>query len=95
MNPLAKIFATMVFNNNFKGAISMLTDKAKGGVLSVNATTKKDMLLKHPKAENASLEVLHTGPLPPEQPIFYEKLDGDLIKKCILRTQHRRFTAGR
>ena len=46
------------------------------------------MLSKHPKAEDASPEALFTGPLPPNiQPIFNSKLDGDLIKKCVLKTQ--------
>ena len=30
---LAKRFATMVFNNNFKGAMSLIADKGKGGGL--------------------------------------------------------------
>ena len=85
---LAKKFANMVFNNNFKGAISLIANKGKGGVLKLNANTKKDMLSKHPKGEEASPEALLTGPLPPdEQPIFYSALDGDLVKKCVLRTQ--------
>jgi hypothetical protein len=45
---LAKRFATMVFNNNFKGAMSLVTEKGKGGVLPLNATTKKEMSSKHP-----------------------------------------------
>ena len=31
---LAKRFATMVFNNNFKGAMSLVMEKGKGGILS-------------------------------------------------------------
>ena len=46
-----KRFATMVFNNNFKGAMSLIVNKAKGGVLPLNEQTKKDMKSKHPKAE--------------------------------------------
>ena len=85
---LAKRFATMVFNNNFKGAIALIANKGKGGVMPLNADTKKQMMDKHPKAEQADQSVLFKGPVPPSlQPIFYEKLDGDLIKKCVLRTQ--------
>ena len=75
--------AQKLFNNNFKGALSLLTNKEKGRVLALNATTKNDMLSKHPKAEPADPPALITGPLP-LQPIFHEKLDGDLIKKCVL-----------
>ena len=33
---LAKRFATMVFNNNFKGAMSLVTEKGKGGILALD-----------------------------------------------------------
>ena len=62
---LAKRFATMVFNDNFKGAMSLVTEKGKGGVLSLNANTKKEMSSKHPTPEPASPEVLISGVMPP------------------------------
>ena len=42
---------------------------------------------KHPKAEPADEKILITGELLPTlHPVFYDKLDKSLIKKCILRT---------
>ena len=38
---LAKRFASMVFNNNFKGAMSLVTEKGKGGILTLDKKTKK------------------------------------------------------
>ena len=34
---LAKRFATMVFNNNFKGAMSLIMEKGKGGILKLES----------------------------------------------------------
>ena len=48
---LAKRFAAMVFNNNLKGAMSLVTEKGKGGILPINDGTKREMASKHPKAE--------------------------------------------
>ena len=78
----------MVFNNNFKGAMSLVTEKGKGGILALTETTKKEMSSKHPKAEPVNPEALLRGDIPPSlHPVFYSELDGDLVKKCALRTK--------
>ena len=85
---LSKRFATLVFNNNLKGAMSLLTNQAKGGVLPLNDKTKNEMASKHPSAEPAHPEALLSGPVPPSlHPVFYDALNGELIKKCTLRTK--------
>lgn len=78
----------MVFNNNLKGAISLIAAKGKGGVLPINDETKREMKAKHPQAKPVRPKALMTGELPPAlHPIFFEALDGNLIKKCALRTK--------
>ena len=85
---LAKRFTTMVFNNNFKGAMSLVTEKGKGGILALDEKTKKEMSSKHPKAEPLHPDALLTGEIPLTlHPVFYSELDGELIKKCALRTK--------
>ena len=54
----------MVFNNNFKGAMSLIAEKGKGGILALDEKTKKEMLSKHPKAEPINPEALMTGDVP-------------------------------
>ena len=84
---LAKRFATMVFNNNYKGALSLVTEKGKGGVLSLSEETKKEMCSKHPKPEPMSPEALLSGVMPPNlHPVFFAPINGELIKKNALRT---------
>src|SRR6185312_14258457 len=43
---------------------------------------------KHPKAITPPLEAFLSGPLPPDpHSIVFEAIDGDLIKKCALKTE--------
>ena len=64
---LAKRFATMIFNNNYKGAMSLVTSK--------DAKTKESMKAKHPKPAALHEDALHSGPLPTDMhPIFYSAL---------------------
>ena len=85
---LAKRFATMVFNDNFKGAMSLIAAKAKGGILPLDKKTKSDMLSKHPAPELINPAALISGVMPPSvHEVFYSELNGDLLKKCALRTK--------
>src|SRR6476660_2807237 len=46
------------------------------------------MASKHPKAEGILHGALITGELPPSlDPIFFSAIDGELVKKCTLRTK--------
>ena len=62
----------MVFNNNLKGAMSLVTEKGS------DESTKREMKSKHTKAEQASPAVLISGEMP-------ESLHP--VKKCTLRTR--------
>jgi hypothetical protein len=83
---LARRFATKVFNGSFKGAMSLLSDKGKGGVLPLNARTTKEMQAKHPKPAEPLPESLITGDMPPDtHEVLFTALDGELIRKCALQ----------
>ena len=85
---LSKRFATMVFNNNLKGAVSLVTDKAKGRVLKLTTETRLDLTAKHPPAAPLFAEALMTGTMPPDvHPSLFACINGSLIKKCCLRTK--------
>ena len=78
----------MVFNNNFKGAMSLVLEKGKGGILKLNESTKQEMKAKHPKPEPILTGALLTGKMPPDiHSIYFSALNGDLIKRCTLRTR--------
>ena len=40
----------MVFNNNLKGAMSLVTEKGKGGILPINDEYEKGNGIKTPKS---------------------------------------------
>ena len=85
---LAKRFATMVFNGNFKGAMSLIMNKAKGGVLPLNEQTRKDMQSKHPKPEPQAKDAMISGDLPPAvHNIIFDGVNGESIKKFALRSR--------
>ena len=66
--------------------MSLVTEKGKGGVLSLNANTKKEMSSKHPTPEPAP-QILLSGVMPPSlHTVFFAPIDGELIKKNALRT---------
>ncbi len=68
--------------------MSLVTEKGKGGVLALNEQTKKEMSSKHPKPEPVDPETLLTGEAPPHlHPFFFAPIDGELVKKCSLRTK--------
>ena len=67
--------------------MSLVCEKGKGGVLALNDTTKQEMQ-KHPKPEPVQTEALLSGEMPQDvHHIFYAAIDGDLIKRCALRTR--------
>jgi hypothetical protein len=67
--------------------MSLVTEKGKGGILSLSEETKKEMCSKHPKPEPMSPQVLIAGEMPPSlHPVFFSPINGDLIKKNALRT---------
>ena len=76
----------MVCNNNLKGAMALVTDKAKGRVLQLDQETRTLMRLKHPDAAPLHADALLCGEMPPDvHPSV--SINGDLIKKCCLRTK--------
>src|SRR6185437_6870224 len=67
--------------------MSLVAEKGKGGVLSLNESTRKEMASKHPKPEPINPEALLSGEMPPNlHPVFFEGLNGEMMKKHALRT---------
>jgi hypothetical protein len=57
---LSKRFATMIFNNNLRGAMALLNDNARGKVKDLDDLTCATMKLKHPNAAPAHIDALIT-----------------------------------
>ena len=79
-NALIRRFTAMAFNNNLRGAMSLVLEKGKGGVLKVDNAIKKVMLAKHPVPEPVLREALLDGEQVDIHPVFFDALNGDLIR---------------
>ena len=65
-----------------------VVNQAKGGVLKLDEETKQQLHDKHPSAEDAAPETLIEDDVPENlDPIVFSALDGDVIKKCALKTE--------
>ena len=85
---IARRFATMMLNGNGKAAMRYVVNQAKGGVLKLDEETKQQLHDKHPSAEDAAPETLIEDDVPENlDPIVFSALDGDVIKKCALKTE--------
>ncbi len=97
-----KSFKNSMFEGNVKPAIRLLSQSDKGQPLALDdlidtsssqPEVVRDILhRKHPPAQPASPDSL-ISPYPPSpddlinpHPVIFDQLDGDLIKKCALRT---------
>src|SRR5437763_1728144 len=63
---LSKRFAAMVFNNNLRGAVALVTEKGKGHVLKLTGSTRDAMRAKHPDAAPLHTDALLAGEMPPD-----------------------------
>jgi hypothetical protein len=84
---LAKKFAQMLFHGNTRGAMRMLAEKSRGGVLALTSGVVKDFASKHPQNELPEPETLIQGTPPPDlDPIVFEAIHGKNIKAIALKT---------
>ena len=60
--------------------------KMQFGNLPLNAGTRKEMLSKHPNPEEPNPESLMTEMPLDAHPVLFSGLDGEMIKRCALRT---------
>lgn len=85
---IAKRFAEMLFNGNGKGAMRLASGQPKGGVLSLDEKSMALYKNLHPAPEPADPAAILSGDKPEEvDPIVFSALQGELIKKCALRTE--------
>ena len=87
----------MVFNNNYKGTMSLVTIKGKGGILPLNETNKASIEANHPKPATINPEALYTGPVPTSEHFVFYNFEWKHDKETCI-TYYRRswnITAGR
>ncbi len=84
---LNRRFAALIGKGAVHSAISLITEHGKGGVLDLTPTVRAALRSKHPQAKPANPEVLIQGEVPTINPILFESLTGDVVRKTALATQ--------
>ena len=84
---LNRRFAALIRKGEVHSAISLITEHGKGGVLELTPEVRAALRTKHPQAKPAIPDVLLQGEVPAVNPILFESLTGDVVRKTALATQ--------
>ena len=87
ISKLNRRFAALIRKGEIHAAISLITEHGKGGVLDLTPEVQAALKKKHPQAIPANLDVLIEGEVPTVNPILFENLTGDIVRKTALATQ--------
>ena len=92
MAATSRRFKELMQKGNVNGAIKLLTNNMKGGILPLNNETMELLRTKHPEGKEAIEDALLPGEVPMVQPIIFESIDEDMVLKaaqitnCLLYT---------
>ena len=82
MAATSRKFKELMQKGNVNGAIKLLTNNMKGGILSLNDQTMELLRAKHPEGKNATHDALLPGEPPTVQPIIFEVIDDEMVLKA-------------
>ena len=74
-------------NGNVNGAMKLLTDNMKNGILTLNDNILNQLQQKHPQGKKADVEVLLTDKPEKVHPIKYECIDADMVRRAAAKTK--------
>ena len=84
---ISKRFAEMMQKGNVNGAIKLLTNNMKNGILPLNEQTLNLLKQKHPKVSKASEEVLLPDIPEIVHQMKFENITEDTVRKAIMKTK--------
>lgn len=84
---LNRRFALLIGKGNIHAAISLITEHGKGGVLDLTPEVRAALQSKHPLAQPMDPDVLLQGEPLEVNPVLFEALTGDVVRKAALATQ--------
>ena len=82
MAATSRRFKELVQKGNVNGAIKLLTNNMKGGILPLNQQTMELLRTEHPGGNAASEVALLHGEIQMVQPIIYEAIDENMVLKA-------------
>ena len=87
MAATSRRFKELMQKGNVNGAIKLLTNNMKGGILPLNEQTMELLRTKHPEGNAASEDALLHSEIKIVQPIIYEAIDEDMVLKAAQLTK--------
>ena len=88
MSDLARRFRNLMVRGNVSAALRLLESEGNsGGLLPNDVTTLHLLQEKHPQAEPLYDQLLLNGPIDSVEPVIFDCITPDLIRKLILKTK--------
>ena len=87
MAAICKRFVEQMPKGNVNGAITLLSNNMRNGILPLNDTTLKQLKLKHSEAKVADKTVLLSDIPKTIHPIKFESIDAELLRKAAIKTR--------
>ena len=81
-NTVAKSFSNLMKKGKVKSALNLLKNMQSSGVLPLTAEVITNLKEKHPPQQIPPVDVLIAGEIPFIDPILYENIDEELIRKA-------------
>ena len=74
-------------NGKVNKALKLLENSKKGGILPVTEETFEMLLEKHPKASEASNDILIEEEVQNVRPVIYDSIDSEMVRDAIIKTR--------
>ena len=84
---LSKQFKDKMEKGDVHGAIKLLTNNMSGGILPLDRQTIELLKEKHPESRETNESNLLSGPIQHIDPIVFDTIDEEMVRKAALKTQ--------
>ena len=84
---IARKFSRLMMQGKVNPAIRLLDQETSPGILPLTDETLRCLQEKHPNAKPRYNEMLLNGPLRIINSVIYDNINGDLIRKCAVKTK--------
>ena len=83
----ATLFARFMEDGKVSKALKLLESSNKGGILPLTEETFEVLLEKHPKASEASNDILIQEEFQNEHPVIYDSIDSEMVRNATEKTR--------
>ena len=84
---MVESFRHLMTAGKIRAALKVIEKSSSNGIHEINDGTIEKLLLKHPKGQDTQLDMILQGPIKAVNPVIYEEITSDLIKKMATRVK--------